>query len=293
MKYQDVYPSEPVLRSRDAVRPRAAELIDVEYFEAEPDRMPTEVFDQHHVLFNLKDEPHRVENWRDGRHRDFTYRKNEVVVTPAGVESGWRWHAPSKCVVVTIDPARLERFAQTELSILLSPQQLIDLPQFEDADLTSAASLLVDELRSDQPGSGVMFECLARVFLVKLIRKYGSEKSEELAFSQSFTATHYKRVLDYVAEHFGESIAVEQLAEQAALSPSHFSRLFKETTGMSPHQYVMSYRVERACRLLDDRTRPLIDVALACGFSDQPHFSRVFKRVTGLSPLQHRGRSEQ
>jgi AraC family transcriptional regulator len=85
VRYQDVYPSEALLRSFDVVRPRAAELLNLEFFEAEPAGMPTAVFDQHHLLLNLREEPHRVENWRDGVHRDFTYRLHEIVLTPAGI----------------------------------------------------------------------------------------------------------------------------------------------------------------------------------------------------------------
>lgn len=284
MRYQDIYPSDPLLRSGDVIKPRASDLLSVEYFEADPDTMPARRFDEHHVLINLKDEPHRVENWRDGEHRDFVYRKNEIVVTPAGVESGWRWHAKSKCLVITIDPEELKRFTHHELGVLLSREQLLDLPQFEDADLTRAGCLLLDELRDGRPGSEVMYESLARVFLVKLVRRYGQELSDEHAFTRRFTAGHYKRVLDYVAEHYAGPIAVEDLAEVAELSASHFSRLFKETIGDSPHQFVLNYRVEQAQRMLADPTRPLIDVALACGFSDQPHFSRTFKRVTGRTP---------
>ncbi len=287
-RYQDVYPTSPLVRSDDVVRPRAADLMSLSYFQAEPDAMPARVFDEHHVLINLKDEPHRVENWRAGEHRDFVFRQNEIVVTPAGVESGWRWHATSECIVVTIDPTKLERFTQNELGILLSQQQLLDLPQFEDADLAHAARLLLDELREGRPGSEVMYESLARVFLVKLVRKYGRERSEAHEFSQRFAAEHYKRVLDYVAEHYAGPIAVEELAEQAALSASHFSRLFKETIGVSPHQFVLGYRVEQARCMLADPTRPLIDIALACGFSDQPHFTRTFRRVTGQSPKAYR-----
>lgn len=65
-RYQDVYPSSPLVRSNDRVRPLASELLALEYFEAEPGEMPTEVFAQHHILINLRDEPHRVENWRSG-----------------------------------------------------------------------------------------------------------------------------------------------------------------------------------------------------------------------------------
>ncbi len=287
--YQDIYPSSPLLKSSDVSRASAAELLTLEYFEAEPASMPTRVFDQHHVLLNLKDEPHRVENWRDGEHRDFTYRKYEIVLTPAGVESGWRWHDTSRVIVVTLDPDKLERFAKTEVGVLLTSAQLESVPQFEDADICQAGVMLRDALASDERGSALIFESLARVFLVKLIQKYGLQE-EEYEFSRSFTADHYRRVLDYVAKNYSKSVRVEELASQAALSTSHFAQLFKQTIGLSPMQFVMTYRVEQAKKKLAEHGTPLIDIAIGCGFSDQAHFSRIFKQLTDESPSKYRAR---
>lgn len=120
MRYQDIYPSDALRRSFDVVRPRAAELLNLEYVEADPARMPTAKGNQHHLLLKLNTNPHRVENWRDGEHRDFTYRLHEIVLTPAGIESGWQWHEQSKLIVITIDPPRLRRFAESELGVILS-----------------------------------------------------------------------------------------------------------------------------------------------------------------------------
>jgi len=289
MRYQDVYPEDPLLKSADLKKPSARAMLTLEFFEAKPSTMPNEVFAQHHILINLKEEPHRVENWRDGEHRDFTYHKNEIVVTPAGVQSGWRWHTKSKVIVITVEPEQLEAFAQAELGVLLKNEQLKNIPQFIDEDITSAGLLLLDALKSDI-GSDVLFESYARIFLVKLIQKYGLERDDDLAFNQSFTARHYKRVLDYVAEHFAQEVNLEQLAREAGLSTSHFSRLFKQTIGQSPYQFVMAYRVEQAKKMLMDAHRPMIDIALSCGFSDQAHFSRTFKQISHETPGQFRKR---
>ncbi|WP_299328870.1 AraC family transcriptional regulator [Parasphingopyxis sp.] len=289
-RYQDIYPSEPLVRSEDIVRPRAADLLTLEFFEAPAARMPAEVYDQHHILINLRNEPQRLENWRDGEHRDFTYRRNEIVVTPAGVESGWLWHVTSKVIVITILPNELERFAERELGMLLTDRQLKDLPQFEDADITAAAELLLDALQSRELGSEVMYESLARVFTVKLLQRYGEEAAEDIAFSKAFTARHYKRVLDFIADNYGRSITIEDMAREAGLSESHFSRLFKRTIGDSPYQFLMRYRVERAEEMVADTARPLSEIALACGFSDQAHFTRLFKQFTGETPSQRRKR---
>ena len=203
--YQEIYPSAAIIRSEDEVRQSARDLLSLEYFEAEPSEMPIGTFDQHHILINLRETPHRVENWRGGEHRDFLFQKDEIVVTPAGLESGWRWHEKSQCIVITLEPRKLEAFTQNELGRILSQQQLSDLPQFKDEDLTSAAVMLLSALRDGGTSSDVMFESLSRVFLVKLINKYGDARGEELSYTRNFTASHYKRVLDYMADCSGSA----------------------------------------------------------------------------------------
>ena len=285
-KYQDIYPCEPLIQSIDLVRPTAADLLTLEYFEAEPASMPTDRYEQHHIILNLRDEPLRLENWRNGEHRDFVYHKNEIIVTPAGVESGWKWHIKSKCIIITLEPAKFEKFAQIELGILLSTEQLKNLPQFLDEDITRSGIQLKESLLCGL-GSQVMFESFARVFLTKLILKYGLQESE-YDFSKSFTAQHYKQVLNYIAVNYGKNILLEDMAAQANLSASHFSRLFKQTIGQSPYQFLMAYRIEQAKKMLDNPRKLMVDIAFGCGFSDQAHFSRAFNKIVGLTPKQYR-----
>jgi len=291
--YQDVYPSDPLLRSADLVSLQAADVLSLEYFEAEPNEMPTQTFEQHHILVNLKEEPHRVENWRDGEHRDFIYKRNEIIVTPAGIESGWRWHARSRVIVVTIDPEALDRFSRSELGLVLTRQQLMDQPQFEDPDLTAAGKMLLDALQERRPGFEVIYESLARVFVVKLLQSYGVELGSVQEFGANFTAAHYRRVLDFVAENYAKSITIEDIAAEAGMSTAHFSRLFKETIGDTPYQFLMRYRVERGQDMLRQTDLPMIQIALDCGFSDQPHFSRTFSKLVGQSPSAYRRQSRE
>ena len=287
-RYVDVYPSSPLLSSDDMTHISAAGLMSVRYFQAAPARMDEAVFAEHHVLLNLKDAPHRVQNMRDGQMRDFTFLKHDVIVTPAGVRSGWRWYAQSDVIVVTLDPGPVERFAQTELGMLLDAQQLQDLPQFSDPDLCAAGVILRDALQADDITSAVMFEAMSRVFLVKLLQKYGHRRPEEVALSASFTSDHYKRVLAHIRARLDQTITVDDLASEAGMSKSHFNRVFKETLGSTPMQYVMAYRIEQAIKMLDDPALPLGEIAFACGFADQAHFSRSFKQVTGKSPRAYR-----
>lgn len=288
LRYTDIYPSEPLLNSDAMGRPSAAGLMSVRYFQADPDIMPEEVFEEHHVLLNLNPNAHRVQNWRDGELRDFTFLIDEIVVTPAGMRSGWRWYARSDVIVVTLDPAKVEQFARSELGMLLDPQQFRSLPQFSDPDLCAAGVMLRDALEADDLSSSVMFEAMSRVFLVKLLQKYGKRRADEIERSARFTSRHYQRVLSYVQERLDQTISVDQLAAEVGMSPSHFSRVFKETLGSTPMQYVMAYRIEQAIKMMDEVERPLGEIALACGFADQAHFTRSFKQVIGQTPRAYR-----
>ena len=288
LKYADIYPSEPLLSSDAMQRPSAAGLMSVRYFKADPDQMPEEVFTEHHVLLNLQETGHRVKNWRDGTLRDFVFCKDEVIVTPAGMRSGWQWYGQSNVIVITLQPDKVQHFAQTELGMLLAPEQFLDLPQFSDPDLCAAGIILRDALETQDMSSFVMFEAMSRVFLVKLLQKYGKRREEDVELSARFTSTHFQKVLAYVQDRLDQTITVDQMASEAGMSPSHFARVFKETLGSTPMQYVMAFRIEQAMKMMDDPSRPLGDIALDCGFSDQAHFTRSFKQVVGQTPRAFR-----
>jgi AraC family transcriptional regulator len=93
-----------------------------------------------------------------------------------------------------------------------------------------------------------------------------------------------KRVLAYVEANLGSKIAVRALAELVDLSKSHFAREFKRSVGFSPMAYVSTRRVERAKLMMTSTQECLADVALACGFTDQPHLTRYFRRLVGTTP---------
>jgi len=87
-----------------------------------------------------------------------------------------------------------------------------------------------------------------------------------------------------MVDNLHERVSVPVLAAQAKISTSRFSRGFRLSTGVSPHQWLIRARVERAKQLLRDTDLPLADIAVDVGFSDQAHFTRCFGSVAGVSP---------
>jgi AraC family transcriptional regulator len=96
------------------------------------------------------------------------------------------------------------------------------------------------------------------------------------------------RVTEYVDRHLADPIRLPHLAAAAGLTRMHFAAQFRIVTGVRPHHYVKRRRIEKACDLLRDPERSIVDVALAVGFRTQAHFSTVFRQLTGESPTQWR-----
>ena len=93
-----------------------------------------------------------------------------------------------------------------------------------------------------------------------------------------------KRVTAFIHANLAETLQLCDLAALSGLSPSHFGRAFKGSTGLPPHRWHLNQRIERARAMLADAEASLADVACATGFADQSHFTRVFSRTVGMSP---------
>ncbi|MBD2465930.1 helix-turn-helix transcriptional regulator [Oscillatoria sp. FACHB-1407] len=101
-----------------------------------------------------------------------------------------------------------------------------------------------------------------------------------------------QRVIDYISQNLHQEIQVADLAEVAKISHFYFCHVFKQSIGISPYQYLIQQRVERAKQLLQDSEMAIAEIALECGFSNQSHFTRRFQQMTGLTPKVYRNQQK-
>jgi transcriptional regulator GlxA family with amidase domain len=97
-----------------------------------------------------------------------------------------------------------------------------------------------------------------------------------------------KRVVDYIECNLQSKLDPDKLAKLIAVSKGHLSRAFKQRVGLPPMAFIAARRVERAKAMLISTREPIADIAVACGFGDQPHLTRRFRRVVGVTPGRYR-----
>ena len=114
--------------------------------------------------------------------------------------------------------------------------------------------------------------CRDITFRVEILPRPG----ETLNARGGLPIARLRKIEDYVRAHLAESISIEKLAELAELGPFHFSRVFKQATGMTPLQFVTRERMLQAQQLIRETSRSLIEIALEVGYTSPGHFAQVF-----------------
>lgn len=156
-------------------------------------------------------------------------------------------------------------------------------PCFEQIGLA-----LLGELHADGLGGRIYAESLATLLAVQLLRHQSTAGLPTPRGVARLSSAALGRVSEYVEEHLGDDLSLASLAGAVGLSPYHFARLFRESTGLSPHQYVIRRRVERARLLLATTDRSLASIAQEVGFANGSHLAMHVRRLLGVSPSRLR-----
>ncbi len=212
-----------------------------------------------------------------------------LVILPAGAPTDWHLEREGEVrhLHLYLSPTLIQEVAISADIYPDTVEFMATLGIFDPQIETIALSLL-SELRSDGLGGKLYVESLANILSIHLLRHHSSVKQPALPRSVGLDRTTLKRVSTYIEEHLAEELSLSEIATVASLSPYHFARLFKASTGVSPHQYVIGRRIERAKLLLSTTNWPLTAIAHAVGFAHESHLSQHFKRLTGLTPGSYR-----
>ena len=218
-------------------------------------------------------------------------RRHALGVTRvSSVASGARCAVMSVwCSGRAVDPARQPGPEDIEILIPGDPEACtmviaLDRAYFErKAREVLGGNALRSEVHSRRRPNAAYLECMAAMVAIHLAKTYCGG-APALPPCAGLPPHKLARVQSFINAHLAEGLRLKQLAGVVHMSTFHFSRMFKQATGRSPHAYLTELRVEQAKRLLTESTLPLIEVAARVGFQTQGHFTGVFHRHTGLTP---------
>ncbi len=231
------------------------------------------------ALFFYRRGARKLRGKMDGRSFDQQLAGN-LAVYPAGLEIDGEFtvtSARSEYTVVFFDQA----FISDRLPCFSAAPRL----GFDNPAITFGLEELCGEPHHDDVYA-MMAEGWATQTLACLQRMSGTKAA--LANRGGLTQCSLKRISEFVEENLGRSIGLTEMASLVGLSTRHFIRAFSESTGDTPHQYVIGRRIERAKCLLVSKTYSLTEIGLAVGFSHSQHFTTKFKKHTGVSPSHFR-----
>ncbi len=246
---------------------------------------------KHHAVIYLNRQPLDLTQRLDGRLLKKRVHHGEVAIIPAGPQWVWGFKgtAESDLLPLCLEEAFLREVAQS-LDVDPDSVEILPLlgerdPQIERIGLSLEAEVEAEGLL----GGRLYAESLANALAITLIRDHSSlGRSAAGKAAREHIGGLSKRALkdatDYIGDNLQRDLKLAEIAGAAHMSPYHFSRLFKRSTGLSPHRYLIERRVQRAKELLCGSTLPIVEIALLCGFANQSHLNRHFKRLLGVSP---------
>lgn len=163
---------------------------------------------------------------------------------------------------------------------------LVDLGKFHH-QVMEQAWLLQREAQEEETEARVMQKAIVMKLLVLILRGLAARNCQ-LQPKLSATAQRQQRIVDYTVyyleNHYEEEITLERLAHDQYISPAYLSKIFKEATGMSPINYLINIRLNRAKELLHHEHLTVKEIASTVGYQDAYHFSKSFKKQFGIAP---------
>ncbi|ESA36408.1 hypothetical protein N836_00610 [Leptolyngbya sp. Heron Island J] len=243
---------------------------------------------EHTLFMSLAPRPICYLQAQDGKTHTGLYKKGDLSLVPANTPFFARWEGDENCLQIRLSDQFLKCVARETVD--QDCDRITLLPQFQthNPQLESIGLMLLAEFQQEASGNRLYLDSLTNILAVQLLRQHATTKPQLPVYEGGLPQRQLMQVLDYIDAHLDQTIKLADLAQLLDMSQFHFGRLFKQSLGVSPYQYLVQQRVERAKQFLKQTDRLIVDIALECGFNSHSHLSKQFRQVTGMSPKAFR-----
>ena len=213
-------------------------------------------------------------------------KAGNICLTPAGQPIAASWNAELEHLAIHLEENYLKSFAAENN---FSPGfELTEAYGNRDHLIRHIGLTLVNETKAESPSGKLFSESLTQTLIFHLLQNYSTAKFASRDLQGGLSGYRLRQVKEYIGENLEEDLSLSEIAAVAKLSQFHFSRAFRKTAGMTPQQFVMRQRIERAKELLAENDLPIIEISLRTGFKNQSHFTTLFRKFTKLTPKMWR-----
>ena len=212
-----------------------------------------------------------------------TYEGGEIRLYPCDFEK-WIGSADLRVLSIDISDATLTAACRASRGQI----ELRRHSDIVDPRVVALVSAVNAERTAGFPSGRLFLDSVEQALALSLVDGYAVRRPSPVTFRGGLAPARLRKVTEFVHAKIDEDLTLEQMADLVNLSVAHFSQMFRQSTGQSPHQFVLHSRVERAKDILRTADTRVLDVAVACGFKTQQHFARVFRQVCGVSPTEYR-----
>jgi AraC family transcriptional regulator len=160
--------------------------------------------------------------------------------------------------------------------------------KFAELRLSAMAAAVHAEMVAGFPSGRLFLDSVEQAMAVTLVNGHAVRHRPVQMYRGGLGAARLRRIKELVHSKMEDDLSLDEIAQSVGLSTAHFARMFRKSTGETPHQFVLRQRLERAKAMLRDPDARVLDVAVACGFKTQQHFAQVFRDVWGVSPTEYR-----
>jgi AraC family transcriptional regulator len=157
-----------------------------------------------------------------------------------------------------------------------------------DPRLQALATAVNMERTAGFPSGRLFLDSIEQALARALVVSYAIRDYTAQVYRGGLSPGRLRKLKELVQGKMEEDLSLEEMARAVGLSTAHFSQVFRNTTGQTPHQFLVRQRIQRAKEMLGSAEMRVLDVAIACGFKTQQHFARVFRQMCGASPTEYR-----